>query len=67
MSVLFFHILLNVHPNIMIVFFTNLMYRIFILIQLLYFSICFEHYEGTIVLLQNLVSLLSLGDCSDHR
>ena len=39
-----FYVLLNVHPNIMIVFFTNLMHRFFILIHLLHSSTCFEQY-----------------------
>jgi len=34
--------MLTVHPNIMIVFFTNLMHSIFILIHFLYSSTCFE-------------------------
>ena len=39
-----FYILLTVQPNIMIIFFTNLMQKFFILIHLLYSSTCFEHY-----------------------
>ena len=39
-----FDILLTVHPNIIIVFFTNLMDKFFILIHLLHSSTCFEHY-----------------------
>ena len=39
-----FYILLTVHPNIMIIFFTNLMNKFFILIHLLHSSTCFEHY-----------------------
>jgi hypothetical protein len=38
------YILLTVHPNIMIIFFTNLMHKCYILIHLLYSSTCFEHY-----------------------
>ena len=40
----FLHILLTVHPNIMIVIFSNLMQKFFIVIHLLYSSTCFEHY-----------------------
>ena len=40
----FFNIFLTVHPNIMIVFFTNLIHKFFILIHLLYSCTCFEHY-----------------------
>jgi hypothetical protein len=43
-SILFFNMLLTTHPNIMIVFFTNLMYKFFILIHLLYSCTCFNHY-----------------------
>jgi len=43
-SVTHFDILLTVHPNIMIVSFTNLMQKLFVLVRLLYFSTCFEHY-----------------------
>jgi len=39
-----FYVLLTVHPNTMIVFFTNLMHKFFILICLLHSSTCFEHY-----------------------
>jgi len=39
-----FYIPLTVHPNIMIIFFTNLMHKFFILIHLLYSSTCIEHY-----------------------
>jgi len=42
--IIFFMFLLTVHPNIMIVFFTNLMHKFFILIHLLHSSTCFEHY-----------------------
>jgi len=41
---MFFCVLLTVHPNIMIVFLTNLMHKFFILIHLLHSSTCFEHY-----------------------
>ena len=41
---LYLYILLTVHPNVMIVFFTNLMHKFFNLIQLLYSSTCFEHH-----------------------
>ena len=41
-TVLFFHVLLTVRPNIMIVFFINLIHKFFILIHLLYASTCFE-------------------------
>jgi len=40
----FFYVLLTVHPNKMIDFFTNLMHKFFILIHLLHSSTCFEHY-----------------------
>jgi len=40
----YFYTLLTVHPNIMIIFFTNLMYKFFVLIHLLYSSRFFEHY-----------------------
>jgi len=40
----FFCVLLTVHPNIMMVFFTTLMHKFFILIHLLRSSTCFEHY-----------------------
>ena len=40
----FFYISLTVHPNLMIVFFTNLMHKFFILIHLSYSATCFEHY-----------------------
>jgi len=43
-SNLLFSILLTVHPNIMIVVFTKVMHKFFILIHLLYSSTCFEHY-----------------------
>ena len=39
-----FYILLTLHPNITIVFFTKLMHKFFILIHLLYSCTCFEHY-----------------------
>jgi len=39
-----FNILLTVHPNIIIVFSTNLMHKFFILIYLLHSSTYFEHY-----------------------
>jgi len=39
-----FNILFIVHPNILTVFFTNLMHKFFILIHLLHSSTCFEHY-----------------------
>ena len=47
------------------------MLKFFILIQLLHPSTCFEHYyahpqEIKFVLVQYLVSSLSLGDCSVH-
>ena len=59
-------------PYIIIVFFTNLMHKFFILTHLLHLSTCFEHcyahpQEVKFVLVQHLVSLLSLGDCSVHR
>ena len=66
-----FHILLTVHPNIMIVFCTNLTHKLFILIHLLYSSMCFEHYhvqlkEGICInTASDVVTLLS--DCSDRR
>jgi len=41
---LFFCILLTVHLNIMIDFFTNLMHKFFILMHLLYSFPSFEHY-----------------------
>ena len=52
--------------------FTNLMYKLFILIHLLYSSTCFEHYcahlqEDKVLLVRYLISSLSLGDCSVHR
>jgi len=55
--------------DIIIVFFTNLMYKFFILIHILHPSTCFEHYyahpqEVNFVLIQHLVSSLSLGDFS---
>ena len=58
--------------NIIIVFFTNLMHKFFILIHSLHPSTCFKHYcvhpqEVKFVLLQHPVSSLSLGDCSVHR
>jgi len=40
----FFYVLLTVQRNIMIVFFTNLIHKLFILIHLLHSSTCFEHY-----------------------
>ena len=43
-NLFFFYILLTVSPNIIIVFFINLMHKLFILIHLLYSSTCFEHY-----------------------
>jgi len=47
------------------------MQKSFILIYLLHTSTCFEHYyvhpqEVKFVLVQHLVSSLSLGDCSVH-
>ena len=39
-----FYVLLNVHPNTMIVFFTDLNHKFFILTHLLNSSTCFEHY-----------------------
>jgi len=51
--------------------FTNLIHKFFILIHLLLSSTCLEHYyahfRGTILLVQYMVSSLSLGDCSVHR
>jgi len=45
LRVVFFYVLLTVHPNIMIVFiFTILMHKFFSLIRLLHSSTCFEHY-----------------------
>ena len=43
-----FYILLTEHPNIMIVLFTNLTHKFFILIHSLYSSTCFEHYYAHI-------------------
>jgi len=43
-----FCILLTIHPNIMIVFFTNFMNRFFVLIHLLYSSTCSEYYYAPI-------------------
>ena len=40
----FSYILLTVLPNILKVFFTNLMHKFFVLIHLLYSLTCFEHY-----------------------
>jgi len=39
-----FYVLLTVHPDIMMVFFTNLMHKFFILVLLLHSSTCFEHH-----------------------
>jgi len=39
-----FNILFTVHPNIKIVFFTNLIQKFFILIHLLHSSTCFGQY-----------------------
>jgi len=39
-----FNILLTVHPSIIIVFFTNLIHKFFILMHLLHSSTCFEHH-----------------------
>ena len=63
----YFNILLTVHHNIIIVFFTNLMHKFFILIHLLHSCTCFEPSGGQTVLVHPLVSSLSLGDCSVHR
>jgi len=38
------YVLLTAHPNITIVFFTNLLHKFFILIHLLHSSTCIEHY-----------------------
>jgi len=78
-----FYVLLTVHPNIMIVFFTNLIHKFFILIYLLYSSICFEHYcahlqedicintaSGIVTVFGWLFitqASLPLGDCSVYR
>jgi hypothetical protein len=62
---------LTVHPNIMIVFFTDLMHKFFILIHLLRSSTCFEHYcahlqeDNCVNTPDGIVTLL--GDCSVHR
>jgi len=58
--------------QLIIMFFTKLIQKFFILIHLLHTSTCFEHYyahpqEVKFVLVQNLVSSLSLGYCSVHR
>ena len=54
------------------IFITNLMHKFFIVIHLLCSSTCLRHYYalssgGQIVLVQHLVSSLSLGDRSVHR
>ena len=64
----YFYILLTVHPNIMIDFFTNLMHKFFILI-LFYTPVHVSSSimlisRRTIVLVQHLVPLLYLGECS---
>jgi len=55
----------------MVVFFTNFIYKFFILIHLLHSSTCFEHYcahlQEDYCINTVLVSSLSLGDCSVHR
>jgi len=40
----FFYVLLTAHPNLMIIFFSSLIHKFIILIHLLHFSTCFEHY-----------------------
>jgi len=66
-----FYMLLTVHPNKMIVFFTNMMHKFFILIHFLIplhvSSTIVLILRTTIVLTQHLVSSLCLGDCSVHR
>jgi len=62
--------LLTVHPNIIIVFFTNFMHKFFntfITFFYMFRAILRSSSGGQIVLVQSLVSSLSLGDCSVHR
>ena len=67
----FFYVLLTVHPNIMIVFFYQLDAQILYfntdIIFLYMFRAIVLIFRWTIVLVQHLVSSLSLGDCSVHR
>jgi len=65
------YVLFTIHTNIMRVFISNLMYKFFILIHLLYSCTCFEHYcahfQQESWLVQHLVSSVCLGDCSLYR
>ena len=66
-----FFIFLTVHPNIMTVLFINLMDKFFILIHSLHSSNVSSTitliFRRAVVLVQHLVSSLSVGDCSVHR
>ena len=69
--IFFFYILLTVHPN-MIVFFYQLNAQIryfntFNILLYVFRAILWSSSGGQIVLLQHLVTSLSLGDRSDHR
>ena len=67
-----FNILLAVHPNVIIVFFTNSMHKLFFLNTFITFLYMFRALlcsssGGQIVFVQPLVSSLTLGDCSVNR
>ena len=53
--------------SVLMVFFTNLMHKFFILIHLHVSSTIVLIFRRTIVLVQHLLSSLSVGDCSVHR
>jgi len=67
-----FYVLLTVHPNIMIVFFyqldaQTLYFNTFITFLYMFRALLFSSSGRQTVLVQHLVSSLSLGDCSVHR
>ena len=70
--ILLFYILLTVHPNIMIVFFlqldTQILYfNTFIILLYMFRALIMLTFRRATVLVQHLVSSLSLGDSSVHR
>jgi len=67
-----FNILLTAHPNTIIVFFYQLDAQIlyfnkFIIFLYMFRALLCSSSGGQIVLVQHLVSSLSLGDCSVHK
>ena len=66
-----FYVWLTVHPNRMIIFFYQLdaqilYFNTFIMFPYMFRALLCSSSGGQIVLVQHLVSSLSLGDCSDH-